>query len=502
MFSSRFINVLDEDGGGEDLGRALRAVISRFIRESASGPFTLYVARSCTFSGSFSLSFEGGGLHLTWVFAPGAVVTLVEDARLLLDGDIELTNGQHFRCAATSTLQLLGRLDGVRPEWFGEATSADEALRRAVFILVDRLVERREQVPLLASGSYRLGEPLRIELPSGTTTRVMELSIIGRHPYGDSATPPTFVVDASADSCAAIVAGRGVRLKLRRVGIRSDAPAASEEDALLSFAGTNDDSELDRCSFFVASGSGVRFAASKDGAVVRSFEPTVVYQEPSSSLGRQHMVRELVRVRVRDSWFESLAGADSSCVLVRVEGASPSLRLSLDRCTFVGSVRAMVAAAAGVLIITSCRFDGEVGSERDGATDLLLGASSTLGLAGVLPGPIHLIETHVRSGGLTHLRCDRGGAPGDSSVSITSLRHGFRATSESNSNDAVRWRGPIGSGLVLQGCSIEGRVVLDAPQDRVIILASDLRTREGISSVVGQVQRAQRPLWPLWSAGG
>lgn len=495
MFDDRFINVLDEGPGADDLTRALDAVFARLARASSSGPFTLYISRNCIFSGTLSALQPPSRVRFDWVFAPGAVVSLGAGSILEIDGEVELTSGLHFGVGAGAMLRLRGPLKGVRPEWFGAVDSADEALRLALAVIVDRFVERREQVPLLASGSYRLLHPLRIELPTTQEAGAMEVRIEGRHPYGDSATPPTFLVDAAAAASTALVAGHGVRLRMRHVALRSDAPPASEE-ALLRFEGANDGTELERCSFFVSGGVGVRVVSLAIQWTVRTFEPTVLLGKSSTLQERQHTVVALDSITVRDSWFESTAGPTSRPDLIRIEAVSPGCRLSLDRCAFRGPVRAAIAASEGTLLLTSCAFDVDDIQNVQVAADLVLGTLATGSSGTIATGAVHLVETHTRTSSATHLLCDRLNGASDSVVSITGLRH-TRPEVSSSSVDFIRWRGPIGGGLLLQGCSIAGRVVLDSPADRIVQIATSLRTPDGSSAAVGDTVTAELPSWAM-----
>jgi hypothetical protein len=488
MFDERFINVLDEGAGRTDLTASLRFVFALLSLAAARGPYTLYISRGCDFSGTLAALNPPPRVQFRWVFAPGAVVSLRAGAELEIDGDVELTTGTHFRGAAIGSVRLRGSLPGVRPEWFGAADDPDTAVRHALAVIVDRFVAQREQVPLLASGSYRLRSPLILGVPPTEQGARMEVRIEGRHPYGDSATPPTFLVDAAAPEATALVAGRGVQLRLRHVAFRSDAPSAPE-DALLRLDGMNDGTEIDRCSFFVSGGVGVQLTSQGGRPTVRSFEPTVIAGELSTVLERQHTVLEVDQVAIRESWFESIAGASSLPDLIRIEGATPRCRLSLDRCAFRGAVRAMVASCAGTLLLTSCSFDvtGVAGPEQ--GADLLLGTLALEASLPVVTGAVHLIETHTRTSSLRHLFCERVLGGSDSVVSITGLRQ-TASVEASRSSDFIRWRGPIGGGLLLQGCSVAGRVVLDSAVDRIVVLATNERV-----AAAAEIAGAEPPVW-------
>jgi hypothetical protein len=495
VFDQRFINVLDEQPagpGGTNLTTALAATFDRLRRSTASGPYTLYISRSCSFTGTLDEIAPPSRVTVTWILAPGAVVSLGARAVLQVTGDIELTNGQHFNVADGAEVRLRGPLAGVRPEWFGVSPVADRALRSALAVIVDRFLAGSEQVPLLVSGSYRLSGPVRIDVPRSATLQRLEICVEGRHPYGDRAISPTFVVGAEAAGPDALQVGRGVRVKLRHVAFRSDSAAIAENSGLLTLEGENDGSEIVRCSFFVSHGVGVRVTAVST-EVVREFQPTGFFGEDAKEVARKqsesarwHTVNSFDRLAVSDSWFEYSTDSRSLPSMIRLEGVARAVRLSVDRCAFRGRARAMIAAPAGVLIITSCSFAVESAADGSTGADLLLGSLARIHPGAGAAAPIHLVETHVRTSSVSHLQCERlNGAP-DSMVSITGLRHDPVVTATNGSASFIRWDGPIGSGLLLQGCTIAGRVELRSPMDRVVLLATERR---------GEMTSAEPPAW-------
>lgn len=504
MFDQRFINVLDEQPagpGGTNLTTALAGAFDRLRRSTASGPYTLYISRSCTFTGTLDEIAPPSRVTFTWVLAPGAVVSLGAGAILMITGDIELTNGHHFDVAAGAEVRIRGPLTGVRPEWFGVSPVADHAMRCAVAVIVDRFLASCEQVPLLVSGSYRLNGPVRIEVPTITNLRRLEVCIVGRHPYGDRAVSPTFVVSSAAAGPDALQVARGVRVKLRHVAFRSDSVAIAENRGLLTLEGENDGSELVRCSFFVSHGVGVRVTAVST-EVVREFQPTQFFGEDAKAVAqahsessRWHTVNSYDRLVVTDSWFEYGTDSRSLPSMIRLEGAARSVRLSVDRCAFRGRARAMIAATAGVLIVTSCSFAVDTAADGSTGADLLLGSLARIHPGAGAAAPIHLVETHVRTSSLSHLRCERVNGVPDSMVSITGLRHDPVVAETNGDARFIRWDGPIGSGLLLQGCTIAGRVELRSPMDRVVLLATEFRGIAAGDRVIGLVQEAEAPTW-------
>lgn len=454
MFSNRFINVLDDFGAPlSDLGVALQRASEGLVSAGLSGAVVFYIARPCALSWRIRMPSR-----ILFEFAPGAVVTLSPGAELVIEGGVSLSIRRHFVLREGARVLLLGPIPGVRPEWFAALEDrADEALDVAYEIVRERAAVGAPSVPLLLSGSYRLTRSWRLRAPG---TGSLEVVLSGRHPVGDAVTPPTLWADGDFTQPSLIHVERGVTLRMSRLALRSDDAEAMAGGSLLVLEGDNDGTQIERCTFFCHNTSAV---------TARALLPS-----------RDE------RLAFRSSWFESTAaGVEAPLLDVRV-GRDGS-RVTIDGCNFLGPARAMAAVVSGMVEVSDCQF-----ANLDPAgPDLLIGAQSSLDRGGESALSVDFVETHARSESSIHIQGNSAEGVAAAAVSVTGLCH-VPSAGPSKDRPAMRWTGAIEGGLLVQGSTLGGSVVVTPQDTRVILLATRLR---GGATVEGTRVEAVPPPW-------
>lgn len=447
MFSDRFVNLLDFDGtAATDLALAVQRVSAALAGRGVAGARVYYISRDCTLSGFLELPTE-----VSVEFAPGARVELVGGAVLVIRGRVSLGMGQHFVLSELSQVELLGEIEGVRPDWFWDRTSAaDDALDAAFGLVRRRAAEGVSAVPLLLSSSYRLTRPWQLRTRPGSP---LVVDIVGRHPVGDAVIPSTLAVDTNSLVTSIVDVGAGVSVRMDRVALSSVGAPHAHGAALMNLEGDNDDTLFHRCSFFCGGGAAVR---------ARSIETS-----------------DEARIGFSECWVDGGEGHDTDVELVSFGSGGRRARVSVEGCRFVGNARALIYIRGGVAEIIDCTF---VNQSAEGCDVCVESSVDTVGKR-VEVLPVDLIVTHVRSGTRTHLR----GYGSGGSVSITGLTH----VPPSGGGVAVSWRGLVESGLLLQGCNLGGAVEVDTGV-RVVLLAT--RFRGGVSAPAGAAT-ASPPTW-------
>lgn len=457
MFSPHFVNLLADNGPSvTDLGLAMQRAALAMARDGVSGGVVWYIGHSCEIRGEHEVL-----PNVVLEFAPGAVVTLAPAARLTVPGEVLLTIGQHFELGADAAVQLLGPLEGVRPEWFGSGEAgADEALAAVYQLVLDRVEHGAPSAPILLSRSYPLNRPW--VLSAGRVTAGIEVTVLGRHPVGDAVVHPTLWCGPAAEVSTALDVRPGVTLRMRNVALRREVGFVSPNASLLTLDGDNGDTTLERCSFFV--GAGIGLDSRRDGGV------------PSE------------RLIINECWFESIAFDGLGVALVQIHAADAVARVDVDGCTFVGAATAMIAMRSGSLFVSDTLF---ANSFAEGV-DLAMGALSGLKPAPTVSSSVDLVETHVRSESENHLRGDLSGTGRDHLVSITGLCHDPAVARVGEVPTSVAWRGGAGSGILLQGCNLGGDIVMQNSGSPVVALATQFRVPVRSDTVV---RGARTPVW-------
>jgi hypothetical protein len=430
-FSDRFINVMDGTvgvPGRQDFASHLVAALSS---APVAGPCTLYIGRSAVVHRDVEID-ERFDL---WM-GPGAVLRIDPGVTLTVLGTVDLAIEPRFHLGQGARVRLLGPIDAVRPEWWDVDSDVDGALAAAFSCLRARFEGGRARVPLRLLGPYRLSETFVLDA-SGPTG--MEVILEGRHPRGDAIVPATFSRQRlSAEVFPLLRLGPDVRLRVTRVAFDATggitAKSSGARSAALLVEGVASGLVLDRCTFFVASGDGVLL------------QPTAIASSPPAA------------VAVQSCWFQVERGLQQGAVALRV--AEPgTLRLRVDGTVFRGSARAMVAMVDGICELVGCDFDNFDDTD-DAGVDLSFGSTARVGKPseGNPVGPLLVSAIHTVTSSYRHIEADRRIGQPDSVVTITGLLHRPRTGVNPDPVPAVRWQGPVASGLLLQGSRVSGTV--------------------------------------------
>jgi hypothetical protein len=450
MFSDRFINLLDgNDSPTSDLAFAIQRAADDLASRRITGARVYYISRDCEFAGGVDLSPE-----VTVEIAPGARITLAAGARLVVRGRVSLGMGQHFSLGSSAEVHLLGEIDGVRPDWFWDRSSAaDDALDAAFALVQRRAAEGVEAVPLRLSSNYPVTRPWSLR---PTSVSVLEVEIVGRHPVGDPVTPPTIEAADGSFLSALVEIGLGVSVRVDRVAFSRGRVAPIPGAVLVTLEGDNDESRFTRCSFFCGGGSAL--------------------------IARALLGSDDERLGLVECWIDAGAPVTPGVDLLTFRSGGRRSRVSIEGCRFVGNARSMISVSGGVAEVLDCTF---LNHNAEGC-DIQVEWESAEAKGDPGARVVDLAVTHARSGSWTHLRGDSTqGSAG--SVSLTGLSH----VPPGRGRPAVSWRGQIASGLLLQGCNLGGSIDVDRRQ-RVVLLA--VYFRDGVSAPTNALLAA-RPAW-------
>lgn len=450
-FSDRFINVMEVSTApfsvpADDLGT--RAMIS--LAQRREGPVTLYIGKSAVLRGSLDLPER-----VEVMMAPGAVVRLEGTSVWTIRGDTDLGIERRFEVPAGARVDLLGALDAIHPEWWGVDGAADAALEASIELARTRFAWEMPSASIRLLGSYRVSRPWVIRPPGSTSMRVV---VEGMYPKGDVTLSPTLAATRTGVEAFPLMrVERGASVIVRHVAFDAtdrifvrdgdDPPAAADQaegSAVCSY---------ERCTFFHGVADAVRIRTPQDD----SLEP---------------------RTTFTDCWFQCVSSTPTEAVAIRASGGAMT-RLRVDGCSFKGPASAMLAVAAGLCEVIACDFDNGRDIADPGA-DVAAGFTALTGLdakrGGVTQtlGGLVLTETHVRSRSPRHLVGNRGGQWPDSAVTLTGVVHEPRVGDVAERPPSIDWVGPIGGGLLIQGCDLGSMVRCEGP-DNVAVVASTIR---------------------------
>lgn len=435
-FEDRFINLMEPRyaAGGVDLRARVELALAA---APAGGPLTVYLAAELDLSGVLELPER-----ITWFMGPGSSLTLRRGARFDVLGEVDLAFEPRFFVEGGAQVRLLGPLEVIRPEWW--IGSADEMLRHAVDLVVERARRRRDAVPVVLTGPYVLQYPIDLTRSAGGAPIAFEFR--GRHPVGDGVLAPTLIRGPSMSTTAPLVFARDVGpVRFEHVAFDTTESDDREPDPVNSAPaveawGGEGSLDLARCSFF-----GVKAVA-----VAGQSAP-----EPR-------------RVTAKGCWFQVGTSVRTGQYGVRCTG---KIRLRLDGCTFVGRASVMVELISGMLDVVGCLFDnrpGATGAGVDiGVTDpapafevikqgglfkVPVGDASRLAAPEVTVDWVQINEVHVRTRSVRHLSSTSVRRP--TTVALTAVVQ--ELTSEllfsGFSPSAIEWHAAMTSAMLLQGC--------------------------------------------------
>lgn len=450
-FSDRFINVMDISTGPfnvpeDDLGT--RALLG--LAQFRDGPVTLYIGKSAVLRGGLDLPERAEVM-----MAPGAVVRLEGAAFWIIRGDTDFGVERRFDAAPGTRVEILGALDAIRPEWWWGSGPADAALEASIEVARARFAAGAPSAPIRLVGSYRLSRPWVIRPPVAASMRVV---IEGMYPKGDVTLSPTLAAARSGVEAFPLVRiEAGASVIARHVAFDSAGPTyvsdVGDPPAAVDHAEGAGACTYERCTFFYGVADAMRIRARTNDT-----------EEPRTTL--------------MDCWFHCVSEVPASAFAVRASGGSAT-RLRVDGCSFKGPASAMVAIESGLCEVVACDFDNgrdisDPGTDIAAGFAALSGRDSKRGTITQTLGGLVLTETHVRSRSPRHLVGDREGQWPDSAVTLTGVVHEPHVVDVAARPNSVDWIGPIGGGLLIQGCDIGSMVRCEGP-DNIVVVASTLR---------------------------
>ena len=439
--SDRFVNLaldVSLSGGADDLSRRVLAALRM---APSSGPLTLYLPVSMTLQQNLTIPSR-----CEVMMGPGVVITLAPSVLMRIEGAVDLGLEPRFAVGDGAAVRLLGALECIRPEWWMTG-GADAALDEAAHTAVARADAGRPLVAIRLVGPYLLRRTW--DLGALAQGRAMRFELEGRHPRGDAALRPTFLHHPASEGGFPLLRTR-VGVSVRAVHVAFDTTVersgVDEVDVAVEHNGEVDGVTYLRCSFF---GTAARIARSAPDGERTTELPTVLFD---------------------GCWFQAGTRDRSADAMLRVDPTWP-VRLHVNVCSFAGSARAMVEMSVGVLDLSGAVFDN-VGPDPRQLVDLDLSSGSSVPVdhAGRF---LTVNEVHVRTRGQRHLHAERDLSDAAAVVSMTGVVHDpIPADTPGVRLPVIRWRGPLGAPLLLQGCHFASPLDLPGPGTDRIIAAS------------------------------
>lgn len=439
--SNRFVNLALDVPSGAGADDLFRRVLAALQLAPPSGPLTLYLPISVSLLHNLTIPSR-----CEWMMGPGAVITLAPGVLLRIEGAVDLGLEPRFAVGEGASVRLLGPLEAIRPEWW-MTVGPDVALDEAAYTAVARADAGRPLVAIRLVGPYLLRRTW--DLGALAQGRSMRFELEGRHPRGDTALRPTFLHHPASEGGFPLLRTRGgVSVRATHVAFDTTVVRAGDEgaNAAVEHTGVIDGVTYLRCSFF---GTAAQIARSAPDAQDADDLPTVLFD---------------------GCWFQAGTRDRPADTMLWVDPAWP-MRLHVNVCSFVGTARVMIAMSAGALDLSGAVFDN-VGPDPAQLVDLDLSSEPTL------PAKrggrfLTVNELHVRTRGQRHLHAERDLSDAAAVVSMTGVVHDpIPADTPAVRLPVIRWRGPLGAPLLLQGCHFASPLDLPGPGTDRIMAAS------------------------------